>query len=409
MNSLRAYKAELDPNNLQRTALLRHAGAARWAYNWGLCQKRAARASGQKVPTAIDLHRKLNALKKTDLSWLYEVSKCAPQEALRNLDQAFQNFFRRCKNGAKKKGYPKFKSRKRGVGSFSLTGSIRVADAALQLPRLGTLRLKERDYLPAQDAKILRATVSERAGRWFVSLQVEVERPDPKPKDGEALGIDVGVKHLMVLSDGTVFKNPKTLHAVQRQLGRAQRTVARRCKGSANRRKAVQRVARLHYRTACVRNDAIHKATSAVIAKQPSVVVIEALHVAGMMQNHRLARAVADASLAEIHRQLEYKAKWAGIASVKADPWFPSSQLCSACGGVKEVLDLSERRYVCVECGSSLDRDLNAAINLRNLAASSAVTACGDCVRPDLAGGGQRSRNRTPPGQCPGWVSFGER
>ncbi|MDP2993997.1 MAG: transposase [Anaerolineales bacterium] len=185
MKILRAYKTEIDPNNVQRTALLRHAGTARWAYNWGLCQKQAAREGGQKVPTAIDLHRQLNALKKVDFPWLHSVSKCAPQEALRSLDQAFRNFFRRCRNGAKKKGYPKFKSRKRGIGSFCLTGSIRVAGAALQLPRLGKLRLKECDYLPTQDAKILRATLTERAGRWFVSLQVEEEHPDLKPKDGE--------------------------------------------------------------------------------------------------------------------------------------------------------------------------------------------------------------------------------
>ncbi len=398
MKISRAYKTEIDPNNIQRTALLRHAGTARWAYNWGLCQKQAAREGGQKVPTAIDLHRQLNALKKVDFPWLYSVSKCAPQEALRSLDQAFRNFFRRCRNGAKKKGYPKFKSRKRGIGSFSLTGSIRVADAALQLPRLGKLRLKECDYLPTQDAKILRATLTERAGRWFVSLQVEEEHPDLKPKDGEVLGIDVGVMQLMVLSDGTVFANPKALHAVQRQLGRAQRTVARRCKGSANRRKAVRRVARLHYRTACVRNDAIHKATSVVIAKQPVAVGLESLNTAGMMKNRRLARTIADASLAEIHRQLEYKAKWAGIKIVNADHWFPSSKTCSACGVVKDVLSLNERVYVCAECGSILDRDLNAAINLRNMAASSAVTACGACVRPGLPGSGRGSRNRAPDG-----------
>ena len=396
MKILRAYKTELDPNDVQRTTLLRHAGSARWAYNWGLDQKQAAHKSGQKVPTAIDLHRQLNALKKTDFPWLYEVSKCAPQEALRNLEQAFQHFFRRCKNGAKKKGYPRFKSRKRGIGSFSLTGSIRVNAATVQLPRLGILHLKERGYLPTQDAKILRATVSERAGRWFVALQVEEEHPDPKPKDGEVLGIDLGLKHLMVLSDGTVFENPKALHTAQQRLARAQRTVARRQNGSANRREAVRRVARLHYRIACVRNDAIHKATSAVIAKQPSVIGIESLNVAGMVKNHRLARAIADASLAEIHRQLEYKAKWAGIEIVKADRWFPSSKLCSVCGAVKDAMDLSTRTYVCAECGSILSRDQNAAINLSNMAASSAVTACGAYVRPGLPGGGRGSRNRTP-------------
>ncbi|HAI22065.1 MAG TPA: transposase, partial [Clostridiales bacterium UBA8153] len=178
----------------------------------------------------------MHALKQTDFPWLYEVSKCAPQEARRNLDRAFQRFFRRCRNGAKKKGYPRFKARKRGVGSFSLAGYIRVTGATRQLPRLGILRLKERNYLPTHDVKILRATVTGRAGRWWVSLQVEEEHPDPKPKDGEALGIDMGIKHLMVLSDGTRFGPPRALQAAQQQLARAQRTVARRRQGSANRR-----------------------------------------------------------------------------------------------------------------------------------------------------------------------------
>lgn len=397
MKSLRAYQTELDPNKVQRTALLRHAGAARWAYNWGLKQKKAAREAGKPMPTAIDLHRQLNALKKTECSWLYQASKCAPQAALRHLDQAFQHFFRRCRSGAKKKGYPKFKSRKRdGIGSFTLYGSIRVTAATVQLPRLGELRLKEHGYLPTQHVKILRATVSERAGRWFVALQVEVEHPDPKPKEGAVLGIDLGVKYLMVLSDGTVFENPKALDAAQQQLARAQRTVARRCPGSANRRKAVRRVARLHYRIACIRDDALHQATSAVMAKQPSVIGIESLNVAGMVKNHCLARSIADASLAELGRQLEYKAKWNGIEIVKAGPWFPSSKLCSACGVVKAVFELQERTYTCAECGSSLDRDLNAAINLKHMAASSAVAACGAGVRPGWPGNGRRSRNRTP-------------
>ena len=185
MKILRAYKTEIDPNNIQRTALLRHAGTARWAYNWGLCQKQAAHESGQKVPTAIDLHRQLNVLKKVDFPWLYSVSKCAPQEALRSLDQAFRNFFRRCKNGAKKKGYPKFKSRKRGIGSFSLTGSIRVADAALQLPRLGTLRLKERDYLPTQLSALSGARANSQskpdrpANSWDFPGAPRPSAPDP--------------------------------------------------------------------------------------------------------------------------------------------------------------------------------------------------------------------------------------
>jgi putative transposase len=165
MKILRAYKTELDLNNIQKTACARHAGAARWAYNWGLARKMEAYRNGEKVPSAIDLHRELNVLKQGELSWMYEVSKCAPQEALRNLDQAYAHFFRRVKEkkaGRKiQAGFPKFKSKKNGLGGFRLTGAIHIFDHAIQLPRLGHLRLKERGYLPQEGVHILSATVSE--------------------------------------------------------------------------------------------------------------------------------------------------------------------------------------------------------------------------------------------------------
>ena len=172
---LRAFKTELDLSNGQRTACAKHAGAARYAYNWGLARKKEAYRAGLKMPTAIDLHRELNVLKKTELSWMYEASKCAPQESLRNLDEAYVRFFRRVeekKAGKKVKvGFPKFKSKKNGLGSFRLTGAIHIFEDTIQLPRLGRMRLKERGYLPVSGVHILSATVSERGRRWFVSVQ----------------------------------------------------------------------------------------------------------------------------------------------------------------------------------------------------------------------------------------------
>lgn len=374
---MKCYKTGLDLNNKQRTACLRHAGAARFSYNWGLRRKIEAYQASKKTPTAIDLHRDLNALKRTDFPWLYDTSKCAPQEALRNLDHAFQNFFRRCKSGAAKKGHPKFKSRKRGIGTFTLTGTIRVTERTVQLPRLGALRLKEHGYLPT-DAHVIAATVSERAGRWFVSVRVE---GDPKRQAGtETLGVDVGVKHLAVLSDGTVFKNPRALKAADARLRQLHKAVSRKQKGSSNRRKAVARLARQNARVACVRSDAIHKVTTSII-KRSALIGIESLNVGGMVKNRRLSKAISDASLAEFHRQIEYKAKWAGIAVVKADGFYPSSRTCSRCGAVKDDLTLSDRTYKCGDCGLEIDRDRNAAINLRNLAGSSPVTACGEDIR----------------------------
>jgi putative transposase len=378
MNVHRGFKTELDLNNVQKTACMRHTGAARYAYNWGLARKQAAYQGGEKTPTAIDLHRELNQLKKGELAWLYDVSKCAPQEALRNLDVAFDSFFRRCrlkKVGQWKgpAGFPRFKSKKNGLGSFRLTGIIKVFDRQIQLPRLGKLRLKERGYLPTAGVKILSATVSEQAGRWFVSLQVEMEIPDAVAADKPTAGVDLGVKALATVSDGTIFPNPNALKHGLRRVRRLQRNVSCKVKGSNNRRKAVQKLARAHRRVANIRQNTLHQATTA-LAKTKSVVGVEDLNVSGMLKNHVLARAVSDMGLSEFRRQLEYKAAWYGSRVVVASRFFPSSKMCSQCQHVKEELQLNERVFKCEVCGFSCDRDLNAARNLERLAARPADT-----------------------------------
>ena len=391
MKVSRAYRVELDPNDVQRTALLRHAGAARWAYNWGLRRKIDAYRETGKSPSAIDLHRELNVLKKVPKEeggcpWAYETSKCAMQEALRDLDRAFANFYRRCREKkAGRKGFPRFKSRKRGIGGFRLTGTIWASKTSVQLPRIGSIRLKEAGYLPTSERKgvrVLSASVTERAGHWFVALSVEEDRSNPPTPDDRVLGVDVGVLNLATLSDGTVFENPRALKGAEDRLKRLQRSVSRKVKGSNNRRKAVQRLARQHYRVSNIRRDAIHKATSTAIAKRPAAIGIETLNVSGMMGNHNLAKALSDASMAEFLRQIGYKATWAGIPVFRANRWYPSSRRCSVCGLVKDRLDLGEREFACEGCGVVEDRDLNAALNLEEvaregLAASSAVTACG--------------------------------
>ena len=380
MKIRRAYRVELDPNDVQRTALLQHAGAARHAYNWGLRRKIDAYQETGKSPSAIDLHRELNVLKRIPkeqggVPWMYDVSKCAPQEALRNLDRAFTNFFRRCKEKKSgPKGFPRFKSRKRGIGGFTVTGAILVEEQSIRLPRIGAVRLKEAGYLPAGRQGTV--TVSESAGRWFVSLSQD-ESFNVTLSTGEPLGIDVGVEHLATLSDGTVFENPRAQKAAGKRLRRLQKSVSRKVKGSRNRKKAVQKLARQHYRVGNIRKDAIQKATTTVIAKRPAAIGIESLNVSGMLRNHRIARALSDASMSEFLRCLEYKAAWAGIPVVKADRWFPSSKTCSLCGVVDAGLTLNDRTFRCPSCGLVLGRDLNAAINLKPTAASSAVAACG--------------------------------
>src|SRR5215469_4477225 len=397
MRMMRAYKTELDLNHAQVTACKRHAGAARYAYNWGLARKQAAYLATGTSPSAIDLHRELNALKKTELPWMYAVSKCAPQEALRNLDNAFAHLFRRCalKQEGKLKGkvgYPQRKTKKQGLGSFRLTGSIAIFLDAIQLPRLGRLQLKERGYLPVAGVKILSATVSEQAGHWYVSIQVEQEQTVPA-NTGPVVGVDLGVKTLATLSDGTVIPNPKPLKRRLKQLKRLHRAGSRKHKGSNNRRKAVRRLARQYRKAANQRANTLHQVTTR-LAKTKSVIVIEDLYVAGMLKNHHLAQAIADVGFAAFRQQLLYKAAWYGSRVVVVSRWEPSSKTCSGCGWVDEDLELSDRIFVCrnparPDCRLVLDRDLNAAINFAKLAtcADAAPLAGSSPERENACGG----------------------
>lgn len=375
MEILRAYKVEIDPNNVQRTALLKHAGAARFAWNWGLARRKQEYEETGKSSNAITQHRQLNELKKTDFLWMYDVSKAAPQEALRDLDKAYQNFFRRVKKGGETPGFPKFKSRKNGIGSFRTTGAIHVENARIKLPRIGWLRLKEHGYIPIDGIHVLSVTVSESAGHWFVSVQCRQEI-EVAQATGEPVGVDLGIKELAVVSDGQRFENPKALRKAQSKLKRFQRELSRRKKGGKNREKTRQKIAKAHQRIANIRRDTLHKATSDIVAKtkpdskRPSVVVLEDLNVSGMLSNHCLAQAISDVGFAEFRRQLEYKSVWYGSDLMLADQFFPSSRLCRHCGCINSELKLSDREWTC-DCGAILDRDLNAALNLKSLAVPS--------------------------------------
>ncbi len=416
MEIIRGYKTELKVNNRQRTLCLQHAGCARFAYNWGLARKKAAMAARKaatdpmsvKIPTAMDLHKALNTLKQTECPWMYESSKCAPQEALRDLDTAFSNFF------ARRARYPQFKKKSKGVGSFTLTGAIHVGPAWIQLPVMGQVRVFEHGYLPqdtdlatpdhktrkkrkkkqrvtTEPVRYLSATVSERAGHWFVSVQVKEIVPDPIPATGEPVGVDLGVKTLVVCSDGREIPNPKALRANLTKLKRTQRHHSKRKKGSKNRKKSKRELARVHYRIGCLREDALHQATARITAKakpaseRPAAIILEDLNVPGMLKNHTLAQAIADVGMGELRRQMVYKSHWYGNALYLAHPFFPSTQLCSQCHRLpSERFDLSIRTYQCEHCGLVLDRDLNAALNLKWLytASSAEIDACGEIVRP---------------------------
>jgi putative transposase len=327
----RAWKFELDPNNKIRTLLFKHAGVARFAWNWSLARRieRFKTQEGKnKFTDAMKEHKDLVLLKKTESPWMCEVSKCAPQEALRNLDKAFKSFWSRRKDGV---GFPKFKKRGVSKDSFYLQNQpIKVQDRYVKLPKLGCIRLKERTRNRIK-GKILSATVSRTADRWFVSINTIEDLPAPVPIVGPVVGVDLGIKIFATFSDGIKVESPKPLKNALTKLKLTQRRHSRKQKGSNNRKKAALKVAKIHARVANIRKDFLHKITTK-LAKTKSVIVIEDLKVNGMVKNRSLARSISDAGWGEFRRQLEYKTVWYGSKLVVADRWFPSSKTCSDCG-----------------------------------------------------------------------------
>jgi putative transposase len=352
-----AYRFALDPTPQQRRALASHCGAARVAHNWGLrlVQERLEqRRAGQEVEvpwTLPALRREWNQAKDQVAPWWPENSKEAYSSGLDGLARALKNWSdaRTGRRKGRPVGFPRFKKkwRSRDACRFT-TGQIKV-------------------LLEQGSARILAATISRTADRWFVSFTVEVQRHLPIDTRRTVVGVDVGVRQLAVLSDGTMIANPRALEDALRKLRRLNRQLARREPGSERRKKTHRRLARVHARTANIRRDALHKLTSS-LATEYGTVVVERLNVGGMIRNRRLARAITDTGLAEIRRQLTYKTTWYGSRLVVADRFYPSSRTCSACGWVKAKLTLAEHTFICETCGVVLDRDLNAARNLAKLA-----------------------------------------
>lgn len=367
MQITRAYKTRLIVNNKEATYLRQCADAARFVFNWALADRKARYEDGKQATNKFEQMSRFNELKKQQYPWLADYPSKSHEQAIKNVDRAFENFFRRIKRG-ETPGYPKFKSRNDPRQSFTVRCSIHAEPTRIRLPRIGWLRLAEHDYLPTGDVKILSATVSTEGHGWYVSVQVQETTPDPEPTDNPAIGVDLGIKQLAVCSDGKAFDNPRALIVAQRKIARLSRELSRRKKGSVNREKTKDKLARAHVHVAAIRRNAQHQVSRYVVDQEPQVVVIEDLHVKGMVKTHCLARAVSDSGFGEMRRQIKYKAEWAGIEVVVADRFFPSSKTCSACGCVRDELSLSERTFICPECGSVIDRDLNAAKNLAALA-----------------------------------------
>lgn len=373
----RAHKIKLVPNKAQEDYFRRACGTARHAYNWALAEWQKEYEAGGK-PSEVALRKKLNSIKATEFPWYSEVTKCAPQQAIKNLGTAFQHFFRRVKQGGKP-GYPRFK-RKGLHDSFRADNgpqkkgenAVKVDGKRVTLPRCGAVKMREELRFGGQ---ILSATVSRMADGWYVTLLVDTEDRLHAKTDNGTVGVDLGVKSLAVLSNGEVIDPLKPHRAAHKRLVRLSRSLSRKKKGSANRAKAKAKLARLHQRIANVRVDALHKLSHRLVTEF-STIGIEDLNVSGMLRNRHLARSIADSGFGEFRRQVEYKAQMTGTNVYVADRFFPSSKTCSACGTIND-LTLADRTYMC-GCGNIIDRDLNAAVNLMNLAASYAVTACGE-------------------------------
>ena len=375
---LEAVKVALDPTPAQERLLLSHAGAARFAFNAGLAHVKAGIEAGDKLDWSFySLVRWWNANKDalavnpaTGVVWWSQNSKEAYSMALRDLAQGLSNWVK-SRNGqrkGKRVGFPRFRTKNhtmRFAYSTGFTAPTARDPYGLKLPRIGRVHCMEDVSSRVGDARVLRMTVSRRAGRWYASLTVERDdKPVTRAPKGGAVGIDLGIKTLATLSDGTVIENPRCLAASERRLKKAQKALSRKVKGSRRRAKARAKVARIHARVANQRLDAMHKLTT-WLASTFSHISVEDLNAAGMARNHRLAKAVSDASFGEFRRQLEYKTARSGAALHVVDRWYPSSKTCSKCGAVKAKLSLSERVFHCDACGLSMDRDLNAAVNIK--------------------------------------------
>jgi len=378
-----AYRFALDPTPREQGALASHCGAARVAYNWGLelvKTRLEQRRAGEEVEvpwTLPELRREWNRVKHQVAPWWAENSKEAYSSGLDGLARALKNWSD--SRGGRRKGHPmgfprnKKKGRARDACRFT-TGPLRVLPDRkhVQLPRIGVLKTHESTRKLARrieqgTARILAATISRQAERWYVSFTCEVHRHIPcHTGRTTVVGVDVGIRHLAVLSTGTVIPNPRALEGSLRKLRRLNRELARRTPGSHRRTWTRRRLARTHARAANIRRDTLHKVTT-TLATQYCTVVVEQLNVAGMLRNRRVARAIADTGMAELRRLLVYKTSWYGAELVTAERFYPSSKTCSDCGWVKAKLTLAERTFTCEACGLALDRDLNAARNLAQL------------------------------------------
>ena len=367
---IRTHKIQLQPTVAQELNLRQAAGVARHAYNWTLAwwqeeYKKYKNGERDKAPNGAEASRVLNSIKRDEFPFYLEVTKCAPNHATKHVQKAFTAFFK----GTSK--YPQFKSKKKSRVSFTVDcpPTLKLKSKRVLIGKCGWVKMCEELRF---EGKILNSTVFKHAGKWYISIPVELSEPIVRVVTKKAVGVDVGVREY-VTSEGQRSAVPRSTRKYEKQLKRAQQNLSRKHPGSKNREKAKLRVQKKHKKISDVREDWLHKLTTGL--SQHEYVALEDLNVSGMVKNRRLAKSISDASFYTFRYMLEYK------TDVKlVSRWFPSSKLCSVCGVVRTKLPLNVRTWMC-ECGTTHDRDLNAAINILNetqITDESAVTACGE-------------------------------
>lgn len=362
---LRAYKYRLYPNKKQQELINKTIGCCRFVYNHYLAQRIELYKTEQK---SINYNACANDLKnlKKQYEWLREVDSISLQQTLKDLDLAYQNFFRRVKNGEKEVGFPKFKSKKNPKQSYrtqKVNNNISIDGSKIKLPKLGLIKFANSRCF---NGRITSCTISKtNAGKYFVSVLVEEEIQE-LPQNNNAIGFDLGIKEYIVTSDGEIVENPRTLNKYEKKLIKLQRQLAKKQKGSNRYKKQALKIAKLHEKIRDTRTDFLHKLSSQII-KENQLIISENLNVKGMVQNHKLAKAISDVSWSEFCRMIGYKSKWYGRTYHKIDRYFASSQTCNVCGYKNtDTKDLNVRQWICPQCNTNHDRDVNAAVNILN-------------------------------------------